>query len=51
MAQVNNHTVEQVMHGLFPTRVLDTVLDAGTDHEKLSRKCWITRPRIVRLHW
>ena len=36
MAQVNNHSVEQVMHGLFPRRVLDTVLDAMTDHEKLS---------------
>ena len=24
------------MHGLFPKRVLDTVLDAMTDHEKLS---------------
>ncbi|APC14624.1 restriction endonuclease subunit R [Pseudomonas frederiksbergensis] len=36
MAQVNNHTTEQVMHGLFPKRVLDTVLDAMTDHEKLS---------------
>jgi type I restriction enzyme R subunit len=36
MAQVNSHTVEQVMHGLFPKRVLDTVLDAMTDHEKMS---------------
>jgi type I restriction enzyme, R subunit len=36
MAQVNNHTPEQVMHGLFPQRVVDTVLDAMTDHEKLS---------------
>ena len=36
MAQVNNHSVEQVMHGLFPKRVLNTVLDAMTDHEKLS---------------
>ena len=35
IAQVNNHSVEQVMHGLFPKRVLDTVLDAMTDHEKL----------------
>jgi len=32
MAQLNNHSVEQVMHGLFPKRVLD----AMTDHEKLS---------------
>lgn len=36
MAQVNNHTLDQVMHGLFPQRVVDTVLDALTDHEKLS---------------
>ena len=36
MAQVNNHSVEQIMHGLFPKRVVDTVLDAMTDHEKLS---------------
>ncbi|PSB68565.1 restriction endonuclease subunit R [filamentous cyanobacterium CCP1] len=36
MAQVNNHTPDQVMHGLFPKRVIDTVLDAMTDHEKLS---------------
>ncbi len=36
MAQVNTHSVEQVMHGLFPRRVVDTVLDAMTDHEKLS---------------
>jgi len=36
MAQVNNHSVDQVMHGLFPKRVLDTVLEAMTDHEKLS---------------
>jgi type I restriction enzyme R subunit len=36
MAQVNNHSIDQVMHGLFPKRVLDTVLDAMTDHEKLS---------------
>ena len=36
MAQVNNHSVDQVMHGLFPKRVLDTVLDAMTDNEKMS---------------
>ncbi|MCD4864887.1 type I restriction endonuclease subunit R [Pseudomonas sp. PLB05] len=36
MAQVNNHSTDQVMHGLFPKRVLDTVLDSITDHEKLS---------------
>lgn len=32
----HNHTTEQVMHGLFPKRVAETVLDAMTDHEKLS---------------
>ena len=36
MAQVKNHRAEQVMHGLFPQRVTDTVLDAMTDNEKLS---------------
>ncbi len=36
MAQVENHSPDQVMHGLFPKRVTDTVLDAMTDHEKLS---------------
>jgi len=36
MAQVNSHSIEQVMHGLFPKRVLDTVLDAMTDNEKMS---------------
>lgn len=36
MAQVNNHTTEQVMHGLFPKRLTDLVLDSMTDHEKLS---------------
>ena len=36
MAQVRNHNAEQVMHGLFPKRVTDTVLDAMTDNEKLS---------------
>ena len=36
MAQVKNHNAEQVMHGLFPQRVTDTVLDAMTDNEKLS---------------
>ena len=25
-----------MMHGLFPLRVLDTVLDTMTDHERLS---------------
>ena len=36
MAQINNHASDQVMHGLFPKRVIDTVLDAMTDYEKLS---------------
>lgn len=36
MAQVKTHSAEQVMHGLFPQRVVDTVLDAMADHEKLS---------------
>jgi type I restriction-modification system DNA methylase subunit len=36
MAQVSSHSEEQVMHGLLPRRVIDIVLDAMTDHEKLS---------------
>ena len=36
MAQVENHTPEQIMHGLFPKRVTDSVLDAMSDNEKLS---------------
>ena len=36
MAQVNNHSAEQVMHGLFPKQVTDTVINAMSDHEKLS---------------
>jgi len=36
MAQVNSHPSEQVMRGLCPKRVSDMVLDAMTDHEKLS---------------
>lgn len=36
MAQVNNHTSDQVMHGLRPKRLTDLVLDSITDHEKLS---------------
>jgi len=38
MAQVNSHPSEQVMRGLCPKRVSDMVLDAMTDHEKLSMK-------------
>ncbi len=36
MAQVTNHSVDQVMHGLFPKHVLDTMLDPTTYHGKLS---------------
>ncbi len=36
MQQVRNHSKDQVMHGLFPKRVSDAVLDALGDHEKLS---------------
>ncbi|TCT10904.1 type I restriction endonuclease subunit R [Paralcaligenes ureilyticus] len=36
MAQVNSHSPEQVMHGVFPKRVEDLVLDAMTDHEKMA---------------
>ena len=36
MAQVEKYSTEQVMHGLFPKRVIDTVLDVMSDNEKLS---------------
>lgn len=36
MAQVNSHSEEQVMHGLLPKRVVDSVLDAMADNEKMS---------------
>ncbi len=36
MEQVRNHSREQVMHGLFPKRVTDIVLDAMQENEKLS---------------
>ncbi|MBS9404922.1 hypothetical protein KG088_14925 [Halomonas sp. TRM85114] len=36
MAQVQSHNEDQVMHGLCPKRVTDAVLDAMSDHEKLS---------------
>lgn len=51
IAQVNNHSVEQVMHGLFPRRVLDTALVAMTDHKKLSLEALDndTRSRAVSL--
>ncbi|CAO1661947.1 hypothetical protein [Salinicola sp. NYA28a] len=35
-AQVHAHSEDQVMHGLFPKKVTDAVLDALSDHEKLS---------------
>ncbi|EWG99934.1 type I restriction endonuclease subunit R [Halomonas sp. BC04] len=36
MAQVRSHSEDQVMHGLFPKKVTDAVLDALSDNEKLS---------------
>ncbi|MDR5899985.1 DEAD/DEAH box helicase family protein [Halomonas vilamensis] len=36
MAQIQNHDENQVMHGLFPKRVTDAVIDAMSDHEKLT---------------
>lgn len=36
MAQVNNHTPEQVMHGLLLERVTKAVLESIDDHEKLT---------------
>lgn len=36
VAQIKNHSDEQIMHGLFPTRLRDAVLDAMNDHEKMS---------------
>ncbi len=38
MDQVSNHTPEQVMQGNFSKRVLDAVLDAMNDDEKLSEE-------------
>src|SRR5690606_15880280 len=35
MAQVSEHSPEQVMHGLFPKRNTDSLLDAMNDQEKL----------------
>jgi type I restriction enzyme R subunit len=34
--QMNSRSPEQVMHGLFPKRVSEMVLDAMTDDSKLS---------------
>lgn len=36
MAQVNGHSSEQAMHGVFPKRIEDIVLDAMTDNEKMA---------------
>ncbi|MDN6298559.1 MAG: DEAD/DEAH box helicase family protein [Halomonas sp.] len=36
MAQVSNHTSEQVMHGLLPERVEKAVMDAMNDQEALT---------------
>ncbi|WP_205742671.1 hypothetical protein [Onishia niordana] len=36
MTQVRNYSEDQVMHGLFPKKVTDAVLDALSGHEKLS---------------
>ncbi|WP_192034962.1 DEAD/DEAH box helicase family protein [Halomonas sp. YLGW01] len=36
MAQIRHHDSDQVMHGLFPKKVEQAVMDAITDHEKLS---------------
>ena len=35
MTQLRNHSEDQVMHGLFPKKAIDAVLDALSDHEKL----------------
>jgi type I restriction enzyme, R subunit len=36
MAQIRHHSEDQVMHGLFPKKVTEAVLDTLSDHEKLS---------------
>ena len=36
MAEVNRNSAQQLMHGQFPQRVADIVLDAMNDNEKLS---------------
>ncbi|MCR9186630.1 MAG: DEAD/DEAH box helicase family protein [Halieaceae bacterium] len=36
MAQIRHHSTEKIMHGLFPKRVTDAVLDALGDNGKLS---------------
>jgi len=36
MTRVRNYREDQVMHGLFPKRITDAVLDSMSDHEKHS---------------
>ncbi len=36
MAQVGKHSESEVMHGLFPQRLIDRVVDSMGDHETLS---------------
>lgn len=38
MAQVRQHSADQVMHGIFPKRVEDVVLDAMRDNEGMSNE-------------
>jgi len=45
MAQVDGHSPDQVMHGLLPKRLTDLVLDAMTDHEKLSMEILESEPK------
>src|SRR5690554_2106260 len=45
MAQVDSHSTDQVMHGLFPKRLTDLVLDSMTDHEKLSMEILESEPK------
>jgi type I restriction enzyme R subunit len=45
MAQIDKHTPDEVMHGRYPKLLADTVLDAMTDHEKLSMEV-LSNPAI-----
>lgn len=38
MAQVRNHSAEQVMHGLLPKRVIDAVIDLMIDNSNMSEQ-------------
>lgn len=52
MAQVHNHSAQQVMHGLFPERVLDTVQEAMNDHEKaVAGSAGYRNQKAERLRW